>query len=174
MKNLFQIVTDTAEQQRKIDEEDVLCLLLRQNLGPVQTIALVNKFTVFPFDYEGHRHFGVAFGFMSEEMLMQPDPKSEAFIDEMWGEREYVSDEESHIFERFLEDACCLLLHETLTPMQMMFLKYTYHIIDIDYEGHPRHAVACAIYNSKNNTTLEPAIIHQPFAVEGGLCPPKG
>ena len=160
--NLLDMITDPHEQVRKLENEDVLCLMLRNDLRPISMYKLARSYFLILLSYEGEDRFGVVWG-MIQDSALPNRMESKKFIDDIWGEREYESDEESIVFETFLEKPCCFLLQEDLNAMQMMSLKYTYHIIDIDHEGKQREAIACAIYNKKDSEHVErePKVLSQ-------------
>lgn len=162
MDNLFEIIDDPDAQKKKMDTENFLCLILRKDLGPLRTFLLATHYYMYAIEYKSEQYFAIAFGMYQDDKL-QKDEQVQAFINDVWGQRDYKDETESQIFEKFLEEPCCLLLRDGLNRNQKMLLDQTYEILAINYEGRKRRAIACIIYNRNTEKTIEsePKIVSQ-------------
>lgn len=156
MDKLLEIITDLDAQKHKLENEDFLCLIIRSDLGPIRTFGLARYYYMFSVPYNGGTRLGIAYGMFQDESI-KSNPNVQKFINDMYGKREYADNTESHVYEKLLQDPCCLLLKEELNRRQIMFLDQTYEILSLG----DRKAIACVIHNQKNETHIEPKIVSQ-------------
>ena len=162
MEKLFEMTDDNARQAQKLENEDVLCFIIRSDIGPFKMHWIASNYYLFSIPYKGNRCLAIAYGMYKNNKISE-DPNLHEVDDEIWGDVNDDDDMESELFDEYLEEECCLLIKESLNKIQMLYLKYTYHIIDVVHNGKNRRAIACIVYNKNIHETIErePEILSQ-------------
>lgn len=160
MNKPLAVLTDPAEIAEKLANEDVLCLVLREDLDPRVVYQLSTRFTLLYTHYEDKPRMVAGLGLYADSDT-QGDESIENAIDAQWGERTYDDPEESLIFDERIDDPLCYLLREDLNSQQIDFLKSVYEVIQITHQHTSRQAIACVIYNQDQQPILEPQILAQ-------------
>ncbi|MYI37334.1 MAG: hypothetical protein F4118_13065 [Acidimicrobiaceae bacterium] len=139
---------------KKLDEGNVVCAVLNENLHPQQLVRGTKRHYILPVEYEGEKHWGLPMGCHKTprkryDML---DPKVKCGKTKPLQNGVYPV----KIVKDFIDNPLCFLLHP-LSDEQIEILKRVYKIIDVNHDGQAETGMACSLFDPNKYT--EPQFI---------------
>ena len=95
MEKLFEMTDDNARQAQKLENEDVLCFIIRSDIGPFKMHWIASNYYLFSIPYKGNRCLAIAYGMYKNNKISE-DPNLHEVDDEIWGDVNDDDDMEAH------------------------------------------------------------------------------
>ena len=150
---LFDVTADPIEIAERLKTKQI-CFVLNKNLKPRHMTEIIDKYYLMAVEHNGKIRHGVVCGLYKEEPADFEKITSDTNSAQIWKEGG-----ESPVLKTQVEDPLCIIISELIDSIQVSMLEKVYEMLEIQYEGQTRKAIACAYYEP--DVPIEGGILSQ-------------
>ena len=155
---LFDVTADPTEIAKRLKTKQ-LCFILNKNLKPRHVAKLIDKYYLMAVEHNNEIRHGVVCGLYKEAPTDFEKITSDTKSAQAWKDGG-----ETPVMKAQVEEPLCVIISEFLDAIQVSMLEKVYEMLEIQYEGQTKKAIACAYYEP--DVPIEGGILSQEWRLE--------